>query len=77
MITVAILINGNPLMARSASNTGREDSKGRTVYACDDGSAIYHHDEDGAVALAKKLMDTIVEDAALKVIDDLETLKKI
>jgi len=62
MITVSILINGNPLMARSAVNKGDVDNMGRARYACDDGTHIRHNPGDGAVALAKKMLDTIVED---------------
>ena len=63
MITVAILINGNPLMARSATNTGiiDKDRGGTTIYRCDTGQDIYHYPSDGAVALAHKLLDTIEE----------------
>ncbi len=56
MLTVAILKNGNPLLARSAHRV--EDG----VYLCDDGTVIKHKYEDGAVELAKKLLDTIKED---------------
>ena len=62
MITVAILINGHPIMARSAVNKGCVDSVGRARYSCDDGSHIRHNPNDGAVQLAKKLLDTIVEE---------------
>ena len=62
MITVAILINGNPIMARSAVNKGCTDSMGNARYRCDDGTHIRHNPGDGAVALAKKLLDTIVEE---------------
>ena len=51
VITVAILINGHPLMARSASNKG-ESHNGLTAYHVDDGSVVFHKQEDGAVALA-------------------------
>ena len=60
MITVAILINGNPLMARSATNTGKSCGGG-TVYQVDDGSQVIHNPEDGAVALSIKLLKTIKE----------------
>lgn len=60
MLTVSILINGNPIMARSAVNRGTLPN-GDTLYAVDDGSEITHRREDGAVALAKKLLDTIRE----------------
>lgn len=62
MITVAIMINGNPIMARSAYNTGEKTSEGLTIYQCDDGSKIEHDYDDGAVALSRKLLDTIHED---------------
>ena len=62
MITVAILINGHPIMARSAVNKGDIDSVGQVRYKVDDGSHIRHNPNDGAVQLAKKLLDTIVEE---------------
>lgn len=61
MITVAILINGNPIMARSAVNTGCENEKGEIAYRVDDGSEVIHNPEDGAVELALKLLATIQE----------------
>ncbi len=60
MITVAILINGNPLMARSATNISG-GNKGVQKYKVDDGQIIEHRYEDGVVVLAKKLLDTIKE----------------
>lgn len=60
MLTVAILINGNPIMARSATNTLEETPEGH-VYLCDTGEKIVHRRDAGAVALAKKLLDTIKE----------------
>ena len=59
MISVAILINGNPIMARSAVNVSDDYGKGNQIYKCDDGTLIEHVYEDGAVILAKKLLDTI------------------
>lgn len=53
MISVAIMINGNCIMARSAVKT--EDGN----YKCDDGTIIEHVYEDGAIVLVKKLLDTI------------------
>lgn len=61
MLTVAILINGQPIMARSAVNTGKVLGNGATVYAVDDGSKVHHHVDSGAVALAQKLLKTIKE----------------
>ncbi len=60
MITVAILINGQPIMARSAVNKG-EGSDGRSRYDLDDGSVLYHRREDGAVPLAIEMLKTIKE----------------
>lgn len=62
MLTVAILINGNTLMARSAVNTGRVvDRTGKTIYEVDDGTVIFHSESDGAVKLAMALLKTIKE----------------
>ena len=61
MITVAILINGNPIMARSAVNTGKLAKDDEIIYHCDDGQKIRHNPDHGAVVLAKKLLDTINE----------------
>lgn len=61
MITVAIMINGHPIMARSAVNTGKTLGNGCTVYRVDDGSAVHHREKDGAVKLAQKLLKTIKE----------------
>jgi len=61
MITVAILVNGQPIAARTAVNTGKSDYKGVTEYKNDDGSTIYHHPKDGAVKLAIKMLKTIKE----------------
>lgn len=61
MITVSILINGKPLFTRSARNQGKENEKGWTEYILDTGEFIYHCREDGAVHLAKLMLDTINE----------------
>jgi hypothetical protein len=60
MITVCILINGQPIMARSAVNTGKHRN-GKVVYRVDDGGTLLHDPEDGAVELAKLLLGTIRE----------------
>lgn len=60
MITVSVLINGQPIYTRSAVNRGPKAS-GECRYDVDDGSVIDHMREDGAVALAHKLLDTIEE----------------
>ena len=60
MITVSILINGNPIYTRSAIR--ESGSIGEVcAYKCDDGSIITHHYDDGAVTLAHKMLDTIKE----------------
>lgn len=61
MITVAIMINGHPIMARSAVNTGVRRRGGYVDYRVDDGSTVQHKPDDGAIALAHKLLDTIKE----------------
>ena len=60
MISVAIMINGNPIMARSAVNV---ETMGDTCkYDVDDGSEIFHKPEDGAVKLAIEMLKTIKEE---------------
>ena len=60
MITVSILINGEPLFTRSAYRIA--GSPGEICrYKCDDGSFIEHYYNAGAVSLAKKMLDTIDE----------------
>lgn len=58
MITVAILINGRPIMARSAVNKGR-CADGGCRYELDDGSVLYHEPADGAIPLAVAMLKTI------------------
>lgn len=47
-------------MARSAVNSVYEN-KGKTRYVVDDGSVVWHRQEDGAVPLAIELLKTIKE----------------
>ena len=71
MITVQILINGAVILSRSARNTGSVvdnanlsgpmSLSGECIYAVDDGSTIKHKRADGAVKLAKAMLDTIHE----------------
>jgi len=61
MLTVAILINGQPIMARSAVNTGKKLGNGCTVYSVDDGRKVHHHEDSGVVKLAQELLKTIKE----------------
>lgn len=60
MITVAILINGNTITARSAVNVA-ENPDGTHKYKVDDGRTIRHHRNDGAVKLAIKMLEGIKE----------------
>lgn len=62
MITVAILINGNPIVARCAINQDRTNDKGETEYLTDSGETIWHARDEGAVALAHRLLDMIRND---------------
>jgi len=67
VITVAILINGRPLFARSAVNMTTLDADTQLCrYDLDDGSQIEHRRGDGAVALAKAMLDSIVEPGLVK-----------
>jgi hypothetical protein len=61
MISVVIAINGQPVMARSATNIGDVQPKGHCRYLVDDGSTITHRVDDGAVKLAIELLKTIKE----------------
>ncbi len=58
MITVAILINGQPIMSRAAVNR-RELPDGRCLYELDDGSTLNHRRDDGAVLLAIEMLKTL------------------
>ncbi len=63
MITAAILVNGNPIMARSAHRVAEGGMvDGTTYYKCDDGGIIAHDPEDGAVKLAIKLLERLDEE---------------
>lgn len=64
MITVSVAINGHVIIARSARNV--KDLKiTKTSHICqykvDDGSVIEHDRFDGAVVLAKKMLETVKE----------------
>jgi hypothetical protein len=58
MITVSILINGEPMFTRTAVNRLKELG----VYVLDTGERIHHNPDDGAVALAQKMLATIEAD---------------
>lgn len=63
MITVQILINGKVIFCRSAVNQTKGPYNPKAVhhYKNDDGHIIKHKPEEGAVILAKKMLDTIKE----------------
>jgi hypothetical protein len=54
------LINGNPIYSRSAVNVSIDSSEPQE-YKVDDGRIISHNSTDGAVVLAKRLLDGIIE----------------
>lgn len=58
MITVSISINGSTIYARSAVRT---ITASPNIYEVDTGDIIDHHYENGAVALAIKMLETIKE----------------
>ena len=60
MITVAIYINGKPIMARSATNISKEGITD-CEYSVDEGTIIKHNQKDGVVKLAIKMLMTIKE----------------
>ena len=65
MITVSILINGNPIYTRSAVNRTEElQETNKNIYnsyILDDGSKLLHSPKKGAVALAIEMLKTIKE----------------
>lgn len=60
MITVSIAINGTPIFTRSAIRIEGETT-GECVYRVDDANTIRHMYSEGAVALAHKLLDCVIE----------------
>lgn len=61
MLGVTVHINGQAIYARTAVNRGEEKESGMVRYETDTGETVWHCPEDGAVVLAKKLLDTIKE----------------
>ena len=61
MISVMILINGKPIMGRSAVNRMKIKGTKNCLYDCDDGTKIVHNPDDGAVRLAIEMLKTINE----------------
>ena len=62
MITVVIYINDRVIYTRSARRM-ESLKKGKKIYKyqVDNGSVIKHNYENGAVCLAKKMLDTITK----------------
>lgn len=48
-------------MARSAVNQAKQDKDGFTLYKTDCGKIIKHKPENGAIPLAKRMLDCIEE----------------
>ena len=61
MISVVILINGYPVMARSAFRLSDNGENKENEYQVDTGEKILHVPADGAIPLCKALLDTIKE----------------
>ncbi len=62
MITVSISINGSPIYTRTAVNIGNDNKRYNVDrYKVDDGEIIFHDPKEGAIVLAKKMLDTIKE----------------
>lgn len=62
MITVAIIINGQPLAARSAVNITKNPRPDKpNKYKIDTGKTITHVLQDGVITLAHMMLDTITE----------------
>ena len=61
MISVVILINGYPIMARSAFRLTDNGEQNENEYQIDTGEIIIHIPNDGAIPLCKAMLDTIKE----------------
>ena len=60
MITVIVHINGNVVACRSAINrSGADYGEGLQTYEMDCGTIIQHKFEDGAVALAARMLKEV------------------
>lgn len=66
-VTVQVLVNGQVLYARSATNTTIKDRSGVFElqpiyrYKSDTGELIIHNQNDGVISLSQKLLATIKE----------------
>jgi hypothetical protein len=59
MITVVVMVNGKPILARSAKNIGEQNENGEDKYEVDTGEIVWHKRDEGAVPLVKMMLDTI------------------
>lgn len=63
MLSVAISVNGNAVIARSAHRRTARHSKGdESAYLLDSGELVYHNRDDGIVSLAIKMLQSINPD---------------
>lgn len=61
MITVAILINGQPIFARTAVRVETAEAGDLSTYHLDTGEVLRHDMANGAVALAVMMLGSIRE----------------
>jgi hypothetical protein len=61
MISIVILINGYPVMARSAFRLTENGEDNENDYQVDTGDVLIHIPSRGAIPLCKALLDTIKE----------------
>lgn len=59
MMRVVIIVNGEPIYARTGTNIG--DVGKDCKYMVDDGRIILHNPDDGLIKLAIKLLESIKE----------------
>lgn len=59
-MTVAIIVNGNPLYTRTIHRIVNEDvGNGKRCYELDDGTRIWHDPKLGIIELAKEALNHI------------------
>lgn len=62
MMTVAILVNGEPLYSRTIHRiVDIDQGNGMRCYELDDGTRMWHNPKDGIIELAKKALDHIIQ----------------
>lgn len=65
LITVCILIDGNPVVARNALNLSEITPQGETKFRADSGEIVLHKKSDGIKSMAHKLIDLIKNDETI------------